>query len=239
MSDSDDEDAVSPLEALRAIAVQDVDIAPALAHLEIYTLRGLLTVLWHGPRDAEDVVLMGGGAMGGLLGPADGLYHDLGVQLAREHGIGSIRMSYRVPNDLTRCVHDMLATADLAGRNGGRKFITMGHSFGGAVAVNAGIALRNHAAGIVTLSTQSAGCENADAIGDAEIPFLLFHGERDELLPPMVSEVVHGLAGGSGELVFLPDTGHLLSEVGPLLRERLTTWIPEHFATYEPRLVEP
>ena len=81
-TDPDADERPSPLEALRAIGVQDVDIGPQFAHLELYTMRGLLTLLWHGPRDAEDVVLMGGGAMGGLLGPADGLYHELGVTLA-------------------------------------------------------------------------------------------------------------------------------------------------------------
>ncbi|MGZ4797860.1 MAG: hypothetical protein ACXV8T_18380, partial [Acidimicrobiia bacterium] len=72
----------SPLELLEALGVEEVEIMPGLAHLEIYTMRGLLTILWHGPRDAADVVVMSGGGMGGLLGPADGLYHDLGVHLA-------------------------------------------------------------------------------------------------------------------------------------------------------------
>ena len=40
-----------------------------------------------------------GGGMGSLLGPADGLYHDLGVQLAAR-GIGTMRVGYRKPNDL-------------------------------------------------------------------------------------------------------------------------------------------
>jgi pimeloyl-ACP methyl ester carboxylesterase len=84
------------------------------------------------------------------------------------------------------------------------------------------------------LATQSAGCENAGAIGDAGIPLLLFHGERDELLPPMVSEMVHAMAGCDGELVLLPGTGHLLSEVGAELRERLERWIPERFDDARP-----
>ena len=33
--------------------VEEVEIAPGLAHLEIYTMRGLLTLLWHGPTDAD------------------------------------------------------------------------------------------------------------------------------------------------------------------------------------------
>jgi hypothetical protein len=33
-----------------------------------------------------------------------------------------------------------------------------------------------------------------------------------------------------GELVVFPDTGHLFSEVGTELRERLVGWIPARFA---------
>ena len=43
----------SPLELLEALVVQEVEIAPGLAHLEIYTLHGLLTVLW---QDRKSVV---------------------------------------------------------------------------------------------------------------------------------------------------------------------------------------
>lgn len=227
----EDDPTPSPLAALEVIGVQDVEVAPGLAHLELFTLRGLLTVLWHGPRDAEAAVLMGGGAMGGLLGPADGLYHDLGVHLANL-GIGALRLGWRRPNDLEACTHDMVAAADLAGRAGARRFVTMGHSFGGAVAVRAGIMLHEHCAGVVTLATQSAGCEMADALGDT--PLLLFHGDADELLPVFSSEMVHALAGGRGELVVLPGTGHLLTQAGEQLREHLGRWLPEQLAAAAP-----
>jgi fermentation-respiration switch protein FrsA (DUF1100 family) len=219
-----DEVTTSPLGALQVIGVQEAQIAPGLAHLELFTLGGLLTVLWHGPRDAETAVLACGGAMGGLLGPADGLYHDLGVTLGEE-GIGVLRVGYRRPNDLERCTHDLVAVADLSGRGGARRFVTMGHSFGGAIAVRAGIMLHDHCAGVVTLATQSAGCEMAEALGDT--PLLLFHGDRDELLPPFSSEMVHSIAGGNGELVLLPGAGHLLTEAGDALRDRLLAWIPQ------------
>ena len=52
------------------------------------------------------------------------------------------------------------------------------------------------------------------------MPLLLFHGERDELLPPAASEMVRMLAG-HGELVLLPGAGHLLTEAGDELRARL------------------
>lgn len=216
----------SPLELLEAIATEDVEIAPDVHHLEIYTLQGLLTLLWHGDPRAEHVVVMGGGGMGGLLGPAGGLYHDLGQQLATQ-GIGTIRVGYRRPNDLTSCVLDVAAAADLATRTGATQFVTIGHSFGGAVALQVGIILGEHCAGVVTLSTQSAGCEAGASLGAT--PLLLLHGDRDEILPPDTSAVVQMIVG-HGDLVILPGAGHLLTEAHDELRERLSTWIPERFA---------
>lgn len=219
------EETQRPLERLRVLARQDVLVTPGLRHIEGYTFEGLLTFLWHGDPTAERVVLMCGGAMGGLLGPANGLYHDLGERFASE-GVGVIRVGYRRPNDLPACVLDVAGAADLANRNGGRRFVVVGHSFGGAVAVNAGCMLRPVLAGVVTLSTQSAGCEHAAAL---RRPLLLLHGDRDELLPVMASQAVQALAG-TGDVEILPGTGHLLMEAAAHLRTRLHAWITEAFA---------
>ena len=106
----------SPLDLLGALAVEDAE-CDGFAHLEIYTLKGLLTLLWHGPRDARDVVVTCGGGMGSLLGPARALYQRLGDELGRE-GTGVVRVGYRTPNDLGRCMHDVVAAGDLARRHG-------------------------------------------------------------------------------------------------------------------------
>jgi alpha/beta superfamily hydrolase len=209
----------SPLDLLDALAVQEVEIAGELRHVEIYTMRGLLTLLCHGPRSARDVVVTCGGGMGSLLGPADGLYHSLGMQLA-EQGIGTLRVGYRKPNDLTRCVHDVAAAADLASRGGARRFVVIGHSFGGAVAIQAGVVLGEHCRGVVTLATQSAGCENA---AELAAPLLLIHGGSDELLPPETSTIVQMLAT-HGDVVVIPGTGHLFSEARDEVGARVLDW---------------
>ncbi len=220
------DDPRSPLELLEALTVQEVAIADDFRHLEIYTMRGLLTLLWHGPIDAEAVLVTCGGGMGSLLGPADSLYHELGVRFAAQ-GIATVRVGYRKPNDLSRCVHDVAAASDLAGRRGARRFVVMGHSFGGAVAIQTGAVLGTHCRGVVTLSTQSAGCEVASELG--ETPLLLMHGTSDEILPPETSAMVQMLAG-HGEIVLFPGAGHLLSEASEEIRERLDEWIPAHLA---------
>jgi dienelactone hydrolase len=215
----------TPFEALRAIASQKVQLGDRLEHHEVFTLGGLLTLLWHGTGDEDAVVVCVGGAMGGLLGPADGLYHDLGGTLA-DQGIATVRVGYRKPNDLDACVMDTLAVLQLAAARGATRAVTVGHSFGGAVAVQAGVVADDLVRGVVTLATQSAGCEVAEGL--AGRPVLCFHGTDDELLPPVCSELVAGLSGG--ELVVLPGAGHLLTQAGAELRTRLLDWLPRTLA---------
>jgi pimeloyl-ACP methyl ester carboxylesterase len=223
----------TPLDVLGVLASQEVEITPELRHVEIYTMRGLLTILWHA-RSSPAVdnpsgnpeggaVVACGGAMGGLLGPAEGLYHRLGVHLAGQ-GAPVLRVSYRRPNDLDACCLDVAAAVQLAVGAGASRVVVMGHSFGGAVAVQVGVALPSTVAGVVTFATQSAGCELAAGLG--ERPLLLFHGDRDELLPLQASEVVRAIAG-HGDLVVLPGDGHLLAKSGPILWERLFEWLPD------------
>jgi pimeloyl-ACP methyl ester carboxylesterase len=99
----------------------------------------------------------------------------------------------------------------------------MGHSFGGAVAVRVGVGLPEVVAGVVTFATQSAGCEVAGGLSNR--PLLLFHGDRDEILPFESSEMVRMIAG-AGEVVRLPGDGHLLAKSGDAIWERLEQWLP-------------
>ena len=217
----------TPLDQLGVLAMQTVAIDDDLEHLEIYTNQGLLTLLWHGDANLENAVVCVGGAMGGLLGPDGGLYQQLG-RILPALGIGVVRVSYRRPNDLDLCVHDTVATMELLARHGTRRFIPMGHSFGGAVAVQAAAHLdRESVPGLVTFATQSAGCEVAEQLGDRDL--LLFHGTDDHILPAQASEMVRFLAE-TGELVLLSGADHLLHPAGDEIRDRLVTHLPAVFA---------
>ncbi len=221
------DEASTPLDRLGAMAMQTTAIDDQLDHLEIYTPAGLLTLLWHGAADLDDVVVCVGGAMGGLLGPDGGLFHQLGRALAAS-GIGVLRVSYREPNNLDRCVHDTLAAMELAARHGAKRFITAGHSFGGAVAIQAAAHLEaSSVPGVVTFATQSAGCEPAETLDDRDL--LLFHGTADHILPHYSSELVRMLAG-HGEVVLLDGADHLLKPAGGVILDRLLTHLPAVFA---------
>lgn len=225
----------TPLQALDVLASQDVMVTDTLRHLEMYTLKGLLTMFWHEPVGNPTVpspgaVVLCGGAMGGLLGPANGLYHRLGDHLGAQ-GVPTIRVGYRRPNDLDACTLDVAAAVQLLIGTGSERVVVMGHSFGGAVAVRAGVALPAFVAGVVTFATQSAGCEVAAGLQGR--PFLLFHGDRDEILPLQASEIVTAMAG-CGELVVVPGDGHLFAKSEEILWERLTEWLPRVLAGERP-----
>lgn len=220
----------SALASLQVFARSTATLAPGLDHTEIYTPHGLLTVLAHHPDPATRApvaIVMGGGAMGGLLGPGHALYQRLGDAWAAR-GVASYRVGYRIPNDLDRCAHDMACAVEMAAEAGAERVVLMGHSFGGAVAIRVAVVMTDLVAGVVTFATQSGGCEVAGAL--AGRPLLLFHGDRDEILPMQASEMVQMIAG-SGDLVVCEGDGHLLGRSDELIVGRLDEWLPAALGT--------
>ena len=226
VSDQHDPSDPTALEALHPLATSQVAITDALTHREVYTARGLLTALVHEPTGSSAVpaaIVMCGGAMGGLLGPGHGLYHALGERWSAR-GVRGVRIGYRTPNDLDRCAHDLACGVEWAHDAGAERIVVMGHSFGGAVAIRTAVVMPASVVGVVTFATQSAGCEVAGALDGR--PLLLFHGDRDELLPPESSHLVQTIAG-SGDVVLLPGDGHVLARSDAAITERLDSWLPE------------
>jgi hypothetical protein len=224
-------DMQTPLDVLGIMASQQAMLAPGLRHIEMYTMRGLLGILWHEPvGDARDVgVVMMGGAMGGLMGPGDALYNQLGEDFSAR-GIPAMRISWRKPNDMDACCVDAAAAVQMMVGTGCDRVILMGHSFGGAVAVRVAVGLSAMVTGVVTFATQSAGCEVAGGLDGR--PLLMFHGDRDEILPVEASEVVRAIAG-SGELRNMPGDGHLLAKSHDIMREEVNAWCDTVFALGE------
>jgi hypothetical protein len=226
LSELSDPSEPTALEALRPLASTEVSISASLSHREVYTTRGLLTVFRHRPPEGVKsrgaAIVACGGAMGGVLGPGHGLYQRLG-ELWAARGVEFVRVGYREPNNLDLCAHDLACGVELARDAGALRVVVMGHSFGGAVAVRTAVIMPVSVAGVVTFATQSAGCEVAGAL--AGRPLLLFHGDRDELLPPEASHVVAAIAG-HGEVEILPGDGHLLAKSDDIIVERLESWLP-------------
>ena len=218
-----------PLHALNVIATQTAMITPTLRHVEMFTMRGMVSLLWHqvpaGQARKPAAIVACGGAMGGLLGPADGLYQALGDSWS-QRGVSVARVSYRRPNDLDACCLDVAAAVQLVADAGAERVVVMGHSFGGAVAVRVGVAM-DEVAGVVTFATQSAGCEVAPGLRGK--PLLLFHGDADEILPIESSHMVAAMAG-AGDVVVCEGDGHLLAHSASSMSSRLEEWLPNVLA---------
>jgi pimeloyl-ACP methyl ester carboxylesterase len=215
----------SALGSLQVFGRSAVMLTDGLEHTELYTPHGVLTVFAHRPvaHPSPAAIVTCGGAIGGVLGPGHALYHRLGSTWS-SRGTSVYRVGYRVPNDLDRCAHDVACVVEMARADGAGPVVVMGHSFGGAVAIRVAVVMTAEVGGVVTFATQSAGCEVAGAL--AGRPLLLFHGERDELLPIQSSEMVRMIAG-HGELVVLPGDGHLLGRSDDAIMERLDEWLPQ------------
>jgi alpha/beta superfamily hydrolase len=215
----------TPIDVLGIMASSQGLLSPTLRQVEMYTRRGLLSLLWHEPTELTRNVgiVMMGGAMGGTLGPGNGLYNDFGHSLA-EYGVSSIRLSYRKPNDMDSCCVDAAAAVQLLIGSGVDRVVLMGHSFGGAVAIRVAVGLSEMVAGVVTFATQSAGCEIAGGLQGK--PLLMFHGDKDSILPMDASEVVRAIAG-SGDLHIMPGDDHLLAKSHDVMFETTMKWLDE------------
>ncbi len=231
----------SPLELVGLLGVDEYRIPNTnITHKEIHTQHGCIITLWHEAvndkntptaakpeaENTQSYVMAMGGANGGLLGPSGGLYHELAVSLAQA-GAAFVRVHYRKPGRLEDCLLDVASVVDLAARSGGQKFVFIGHSFGGAVAIQAGVTLANFTSGVVTLATQSAGCEAAGRLG--ETPLLLVHGGKDEILDPQNSQLVASMATENAEVVIYPQAKHGLvecrEELKALLEFKILGWL--------------
>ena len=133
-----------PLDAVDALGVlaHPSSRSTRRRHLELYTRSGLLTVLWHAPTAdvSPAAVVACGGAMGGLLGPAGGLYHRLGAALAARSPDAARQLP---PTERPEaCCLDVAAAVQLAVGTGVER--RRQYSFGGAVAVAVGVGLPEH-----------------------------------------------------------------------------------------------
>jgi alpha/beta superfamily hydrolase len=188
------------------------------------TDRGPVACLYHeGRRNGGGVVFVGG-TDGGFDGPANGIYATLAADLLTE-GVSSLRLDFRLhvaPGDVEEGAHDILAGVAFLKRKGAGRTGLIGHSYGGAVVINAA-ALSRDVDAVVTLSTQTAGTALAPRI--APRPLLLVHGELDRRLPPACSRYVYERAGEPKELVILQGAKHSLRQRREELRQLLREWL--------------
>lgn len=197
---------------------------PASEPLRIETERGPISCLYHRGQAGGGALIMVGGTDGGFQGPADAIYPALAHDLLA-HGIGSLRLDFRIhvaPGPVEEGAYDVLAGVSFLEEQGVGKIGVIGHSYGGAVVITAGV-LSLAVSAVVTLSTQSAGTALAPQL--APRPLLLIHGAEDRRLPPDCSRHVYRLAREPKQLVILPGARHSLRQRREELRRLLVLWL--------------
>ncbi len=189
----------------------------------IETSGGDIRSILHSADGAGTGVIWVCGAAGGFEGPSHGIYVDLARELASQ-GMASLRLDYRYPGDLPMCVMDVLLGNTFLIQEGIERVGLVGHSFGGAVVIMAGVLSRSVRA-VVGLSSQTVGAQRVGEL--VPTPLLLVHGERDERLSADCSRLIHEWAGEPKELVLFPKDGHGLTESHDELFSLLKGWILE------------
>lgn len=196
--------------------------------LRLYVENGNIVCRYYPSPRATDAILWLGGSSGGFDSPARGLYDKLAVEFQRRQ-IASLRVRYRLPNDLDASIDDALVGLEFLRQNGITRYVLVGYAFGGAVAIGAG-ALTPSVQGVAALASQSYGTGPVNRISPR--PLLLVAGEEDATLPVECSEYVYTNALDPKRLVTLP-AGHSFDEAASQLRVLLRDWIGETLSADE------
>jgi fermentation-respiration switch protein FrsA (DUF1100 family) len=211
-----------------AISLQDVIHLPeseTSERLQLVTSEGALPCRYH-PAEGKHAILWVFGAGGGLGGPAGGLYTRLGRQF-RESGTASLELDYRHPGDLEGCILDVLIGLAYLESLGKSRIVLVGHSFGGAVVINAGVT-SDAVIAVAALSSQTAGTHAVGKLSPK--PVIFIHGEKDEILPPACSRDLHAHAGEPKELILYPGCFHGLDQCQEALDRDLSRWLRDVLA---------
>jgi alpha/beta superfamily hydrolase len=205
---------------MRILGVDPGDEIAGARKLHLRTSRGPIPVILHSAENPSRAILCVCGAIGGFDGPAM-LYPQLGLTMPH-HGFAVARMNYRQPNEFDECVLDTLAALTFLKGLGHDRAALIGHSFGGAVVINAGT-LSPLVTTVVAVSSQLAG---AHVVGElAPKPLLLIHGTADTILPDDCSRMLYERAGEPKMLKLIDGADHRLSSRGDELFTLVQGWI--------------
>jgi alpha/beta superfamily hydrolase len=210
---------------MKITAVRTEKLEKGQEHILLSTADGRIECVFHGAAGDRAAIWLCG-ALGGLDGPSFGIFRILAEQMVSD-GVSSLRLHYRNPGDFDECVEDVITGIDYLKERGKNKVALVGHSFGGAVAIQAGTQSPDVAA-VVGLASQTAGARNVARLSPR--PLLLIHGERDRNLPADCSRLIYQWAKEPRELHILKNNGHFLREAHQQLTAQLREWIVKRLA---------
>lgn len=209
---------------MKVTGVRTEDLGQSQKRLFITTDDGEIECIFHTAGSNKGIIWLCG-ALGGFDGPSFGIFRILAEQMVVD-GISSLRLHYRYPGEFDKCVLDVLAGIDFLKQRGIHRLALVGHSFGGAVAIQAGTMSREVEA-VVGLSSQTYGARRVAELSPRSL--LLIHGERDRNLPAASSLYIYEWARQPKELYILKNNGHFLREAHDELVVRLREWLISRF----------
>jgi alpha/beta superfamily hydrolase len=205
---------------LRILGVDPGEEIAGALKLTIRTSRGEVPIILHAPDSTTRAVVCISGAIGGFDGPAK-LYERLGTELPGK-GLTVARMNYRATNDFNECLLDTLATLGFLKATGHERAAIIGHSFGGAVAINAGT-ISPIAVAVIAISSQLAGAHVVAELKPK--PLLLIHGTADTILSHQSSELIYERAQEPKRLMLFEGADHRMSGKGDELFALVEEWL--------------
>lgn len=192
--------------------------------IKLITSRGPIYCRYYPVEGSQLAAIWVGGVGGDWDTPARQLYPLLCQELTKQ-GIASLRVRFRYPTQLEEAVLDVLAGLTYLHDEGIESFALIGHSFGGAVVIQAASQAEDVRT-VVTLATQSYGVYSVSDLA-TRCSLLMLHGSADPVLPPHCSEHLYELALEPKHLILYPDAGHTLDEVADDVHQVVREWIVE------------
>ncbi|MDQ4101502.1 MAG: lysophospholipase [Thermoproteota archaeon] len=197
--------------------------------IKIDTERGQVHFRYYSspsPEHPASVAVVYVTGVGGDWGtPAVRLYPRLCGSLSRM-GIDGLCVRYRNPIDLFESVFDTLTgIAFLKEKHNKRAIGLVGHSFGGAVVVQAAVRASDIVSTIVTLATQSYGAVECISKLKQGVSTLCIHGTHDKVLPVYCSQQVYRNAHEPKKIILYKGAGHELDEVSEEVYDQIHFWL--------------
>jgi alpha/beta superfamily hydrolase len=205
---------------LRITGVDPGDEIAGARRFQLRTTRGNIPIIVHAAETPGRAVLCVSGAIGGYDGPGM-LYARLGLELPRL-GITVARLNYRMPNEFGECVLDTIAGLTFLKGLQHERAALIGHSFGGAVAINAGT-LAPMVTTVIAISSQLAGAHVVAEL--APRPLLLLHGTADTILSHECSQALYECAQEPRTLKLFFGVDHRFTQAGDELLETVRDWL--------------
>lgn len=198
---------------------------------QLSTARGALTCRHYIRPGARSGIIWLGGVGGFWDGPARDLYPRLCEDLVF-YGLTSLRVRFRHPTNVNESVADALSAMQFLRDADVHEMGLVGHSFGGAVAIQAGTFSATVPKTVVALAPQSQGAEGVGRLPE-DCSILLIHGKADEVLHFSNSEYLHALAHPPKRLLLYEHARHSLDEAAPDVHRSVREWLIRHLAGRE------